>query len=134
MKGDLLYEMKLNLLPMVVVGVVPEGMRINTPFVGEVSGPTIKGKIDGTDYLLLRSDSVGILHIHAILTTDEGELISVQASGISTAAPDGRNVIKEVITYQTGSEKLAWLNCTQGFADGFVDMATNKLDASIFKL
>ena len=134
MQGELLYEMKLKFLPMIVIGTVPEGTRINIPFNGEVSGATIKGKIEGTDYVLLRPDGVGLLHIHAVLTTDGGDLISVQASGISTAAPDGRNVIKEAITYQTGSKEFAWLNSTQGVGDGFADMSTNELDARIFKV
>lgn len=134
MQGELLYEMKLNFLPIVVIGAVPDGMRINIPFDGEVSGPSVKGKIEGADLVLLRPDGVGILHIHAVVTTDAGELISVQASGISTATQDGRYAIKEVITYQTGSEKLAWLNSIQAFADGFSDMAANKLDAKVFKL
>jgi len=134
MPGELLYEMKLKLLPPIFIGNVPGGMRIDIPFNGEVNGPTIKGKMEGTDYVLLRSDGAGLLHIHAVLTTDGGDLISIQASGLSTVAPDGRNVIKEVVTYQTGSEKFAWLNSTQGFADGFSDLATSEFNARVFKL
>jgi hypothetical protein len=134
MQGELLYDMKLKFLPLIVIGAVPEGMRINIPFNGEVSGQTIKGKVEGTDYVLLRSDGVGLLHIHAVLTTDGGDLISIQGSGISTATPDGRYAIKEVLTYQTGSEKFACLNFTQAFGDGFSDMRTNELHAKIFKV
>ena len=37
MQGELLYDMKLKFLPLIVIGAVPEGMRINIPFNGEVS-------------------------------------------------------------------------------------------------
>jgi hypothetical protein len=134
MQGEILYEEQLNLLPLMVIGAVPQGMRINIPFKGEVSGPKIHGNLEGIDYLLLRADAVGVVPVHAVLTTDEGELISVQASGITTALPDGRYAVKEVFTYQTASEKLAWLNSVQGFAEGFSDMSTNQLDAKVFKL
>jgi len=134
MQGELLFEVKCKLLPMVFIGKVPEGTRVNIPFVGEMSGPVASGKFEGTDYILLRNDGVGVRHSHAVITTSEGELIAVQGSGISTTAPDGRNVLKGVQTYQTGSKKLAWLNSTQGLDEGFAEMAANKLELKIFKL
>ncbi len=134
MQGEVLYEMNLKMSPAVNIGPVPEGARIDLPFTGEISGPGIHGKIDGVDYMLFRSDGVGRLHIHAVITTDGGDLISVEASGLSTATPDGRFAIKEAVTYHTGSKELAWLNSTQGLADGFFDMNTNELNAKIFKV
>jgi hypothetical protein len=134
MQGEMLYEMKLKILPGLNIGPVPEGTRIDLPFAGEVSGPSIHGKIDGVDYALFRPDGVARLHIHAVITTDGGDLISIEASGLSTATPDGRFAIKEAITYHTGSKELAWLNSTQGVGDGFLDMNTSELNATIFKV
>ncbi|MGA9048798.1 MAG: DUF3237 family protein [Dehalococcoidia bacterium] len=134
MQAEVLYEMELKLSPAVIIGAVPEGTRVDFPFTGRVSGPGIHGKFDGVDYMLLRSDAVGCLHIHGVITTDGGDLISVEASGFSTAAPDGRFAIKETITYHTGCKELAWLNSTQGLADGFFDMGTNELNAKIVKV
>jgi len=134
MQGEMLYEAKLKLLAPLEIGSVPEGRRLNVPFTGDISGPIIHGKIEGIDYVLVRPDGVGLRHVHAVLTTDGGDLISVEVSGFSTAAPDGRFALKGAVTYQTGSKELAWLNSTQGVEDGFVDMSTGELNAKIFKL
>ena len=134
MQGEVLYEMKLKMPPGINIGPVPEGIRIDAPFAGEVSGPSVHGKVDGVDYVLFRPDGVGRLHIHAVITTDGGDLISVEAAGLMTATPDGRFAIKEVLTYHTGSKELAWLNSIQGLADGFYDMNKSELTAKIFKV
>ncbi len=54
----MLYEEKLKALPPVDIGSVPERRRLEIPFVGDVSGPIIHGKVAGTDYVLLRTDGV----------------------------------------------------------------------------
>jgi hypothetical protein len=134
MQGELLYEMKLKLSPGVTIGPVPEGTRIDFPFAGAISGPNVKGKFEGVDYALIRPDGVTRLHIHGVVITDGGDLISIEASGLVTATPDGRFALKEAITYHTASKELAWLNSTQGAADGFIDMNTSELTARVFKV
>jgi len=134
MQGEMLYEAKLKLLVPLEIGSVPEGRRLNVPFAGDVSGPSIHGKLEGIDYVLVRPDGVGLLHVHGVLTTDGGDIISVEVSGFLTAAPDGRFALKGAVTYQTGSKELAWLNSTEGVEDGFIDMSTSELNVKAFKL
>jgi hypothetical protein len=133
MQGEMLYEEKLKLLPPVEIGPVPEGMRLDVPFSGDVSGPSIHGKVDGVDYVLFRPDGAGVMHVHAVITTDGGDRISVEVSGFLTAAPDGHFALKGALTYKTGSKELAWLNSTQGVVEGFVDINKRELNAKIFK-
>jgi len=133
MQEEILCEEKLKILPGVDIGPVPEGRRVDLPFSGDVSGPSIQGKVDGVDYVLFRPDGVVLLHIHAVITTDGGDRISYQASAFATATPDGRFAIKGAVTYQTGSKELAWLNSTQGVVDGFVDMNKREVNAKVFK-
>ena len=45
MQEELLYEMNLKMSPAVNIGPVPEGARIDLPFTGEVSGPSIHGRL-----------------------------------------------------------------------------------------
>ena len=134
MRGEMLYEAKLKLLAPLQIGSVPEGQRLNVPFTGDISGPTVHGKIEGIDYVLVRPDGVGLLHVHGVVTTDGGDIISVEVSGFLTPAPDGRFALKGAVTYQTASKELAWLNSTQGVEDGFVDMNTSELNVKAFKL
>ena len=130
----MLYEEKLKFLPVVPIGPVPEGRRVDVPFSGDVSGPSIHGKVDGVDYVLFRPDGVGLMHVHAVITADGGDRISVEVSGFLTASEEGRFALKGALTYQTGSKEFAWLNSTQGIVDGIVDMSTMELNAKIFKL
>jgi hypothetical protein len=133
MQPELLYDAKAKLSPPLNIGSVPEGTRLNVPFAGDVTGPSIHGKIEGIDYVLIRPDGVGLVHVHAILTTDGGDIISVEVSGFMTAAPDGRFALKGAVTYQTGSKELGWLNSTQAVEDGFIDMTTGELNLKAFK-
>ena len=134
MQGDMLYEEKLKILAGVNIGPVPEGRRVDLPFTGDVSGPIIHGKVDGIDYFLMRPDGVGRLHSHGIITTDGGDLISVEVSGFMSRSPDGRFALKGAIAYQTGSKEFAWLNSTQGAVDGFFDLTKMEVTAKIFKV
>lgn len=134
MRGELLFEEKLKFLSVVDIGAVPEGRRVNLPFTGEINGPSINGKIEGTNYVLLRPDGVAVLHVHAVVTTAGGDPVSVEVRGMSTAIPDGRQAVKGTVTYQTGSKEFAWLNSTLGIVDGFTDLRTMEMNANIFKL
>jgi hypothetical protein len=71
MQGEFLYEEKLKISAPVDIGHVPDGRRLDVPFTGDVSGPIIHGKVQGIDYVLFRPDGVGLLHVHAVLTTAE---------------------------------------------------------------
>ena len=133
MQGEILYEEKLKIFPGVDIGLVPEGGRIDFPFAGDIRGPLIHGKVEGIDYFLMRPDGVGLVHVHAVLTTDGGDRISLEVSGFVTATPDGRFAVKGAIAYQTGSKEFAWLNSTQGAEDGFIDLNKMELTAKIFK-
>jgi hypothetical protein len=54
-----------------------EGARIDVEFEGKVSGSKINGTVKGTDYLYMRPDGYLRLHIHAVMTTDDGKNISL---------------------------------------------------------
>ena len=128
MQGELLYELKGKFTGAVEIGAVPEGMRINFPVAGDISGPKISGKIEGVDYVLIRADGVGLLHAHAVVTTDEGDPISVDVSGFATPTQEeGRYDLKEAVTFRTGSKKFAWLNTTQAVGEGFTNTKTGEL-------
>ena len=109
---EFLFDEKIKFLSFVDIGAAPEGRRVNLPFIGEIIGPYLNGKVEGTNYVLLRPDGVGVLHVHGLVTATGGDLISIEVRGLSTTSPDGHQVIKGTITYQTGSKEYAWLNST----------------------
>jgi hypothetical protein len=40
----------------------PQGVRFNTNFRGEFTGPKVKGKLVGTDYWTWRANAVGLMN------------------------------------------------------------------------
>ena len=131
MQEELLCELKAK-MDMVLIGAVPEGIRVNFPFAGDVSGE-ISGKCEGVDYVLTRPDGAGVLHIHGVITTEEGDLISLEASGNGIPTrEEGRYALKGAITFQTGSEKYAWLNTTLAVGKGYADINKKQLYIKAF--
>jgi len=74
-----------------------------------------------------------LLHIHGVITTEEGDLIYVEASGFGTPTDQlGRSNVKEAVTLQTASEKYAWLNTSIVVAEGTVDITTGEIYIKYF--
>ena len=42
----------------------------------------------GTDYLLVRADGIGKVHVHAVIDTEDGERIAYLAEGINILDPE----------------------------------------------
>ena len=127
MQGELLCEKKLKVTDMVIIP-VPEGTRVNAEVAGTVRGPKINGTTKSIDYALFRADGTALLHIHGVITTEEGDLIYYEASGFLTPTEqEGRYNAKEAVTFQTASEKYAWLNTTLAVAEGYADITTGEL-------
>ena len=76
---------------------------------------------------------MGVLHVHGLVTATGGDLISIEVRGLSTTSPDGHQVIKGTITYQTGSKEYAWLNSTLGIVDGITDLGKMEMNAKVFR-
>lgn len=92
------------------IGRVPEGERGNFHFNGDVTGE-INGTLDGCDYALITEGDVYNIHIHELLTTAEGELISFERTGQSLPHEEEGflNTLGKGMA-RTASERLAWLN------------------------
>ena len=134
--GELLYEYTVKLTGMVEYGVSfgslmagttpppPEGARFDVPFEGTSVGPKLKGKVTGVDYLRVRADGRFELHIHAEITTDDGQKIALHADGVALPQPGNPIAsLRENVTLFTSSKAYAWVNGLQIWATGTVDLA-----------
>jgi len=134
--GELLYEYTAKLTGFTEYGVSfeallagtipppPEGARFDLPFEGASIGPRLKGKVTGVDYLHVRADGRFNLHIHAAITTDDGEKISLQADGVALPRPGSPVAgLRENVTLFSSSKAYAWVNGLQVWATGTVDVA-----------
>jgi hypothetical protein len=134
--GELVYEYSVKLTGMTEYGVSfaellagsatppPEGARFDISFEGASVGPKLKGKVIGVDYVRVRADGRFDLHIHAEITTDDGQKISLHADGVALVKPGNPIAgLRENVTLFTSSKAYSWVNELQVWATGTVDLA-----------
>jgi hypothetical protein len=114
-----------------IVGDTPSGMRIDFPFQGTATSGHWEGErpVSGVDYVTLRSDGNMDLDIHASIG-EKRETVGYRGSGVSIVSADGSAEPRELITFQTGNEDLAWLNTEIGIAMGKGD--AGKLTVEVY--
>lgn len=77
------------------VGIVPEGIRFDVPFVGVAGGPYVKGTVTGVDYLLIDWGGIPNLNVHFTITDKEGDKLSIHVTGKSIAKNPGQSIFEE---------------------------------------
>ncbi|MEM1050920.1 MAG: DUF3237 domain-containing protein [Pseudomonadota bacterium] len=131
LKYELLYEMFAGLDAPIDVGPGPEGHRMAVMVNGgHFKGPRISGKVlpgTGGDWLRIRPDGSIALDVRACVETDDGAVIylsyqgrgrfetpeqmaQVMDFGTDDPISGSQYYLRVNPTYETGSEKYAWLN------------------------
>jgi hypothetical protein len=116
------------------IGTVLAKNKIDCPFTGEISGPSTNGKVDGIYYMQLQPNGKATTRSRGLITVDGGGIVFMDAWGFVRYEANGRFTLSENITHKANKQQLAWLNCTQGVAEGFIDGDTGELDAKVFKV
>jgi hypothetical protein len=134
--GELLYEYTVSITGLTEYGFAfaplmagaavppPEGARFDVAFAGEASGPRLRGRVTGVDYLRVRADGRFELHIHAEIVAAGGCRISLHADGVALPrAQGGVADLRENVTLATSAPEYAWVNALQIWGVGTVDLA-----------
>jgi hypothetical protein len=102
-----------------VVGNGPSGMRVDFPFQGTATSPHWEGErpVQGVDYVTFRADGHMTLDIHGVIG-EKRESVGYTATGVSISVSKTEANPKELITFHTGNEELAWLNTEVAVATG----------------
>lgn len=138
--GEPLYEYTLKITGLVEYGVnfgelvaqkipiPPEGARFDIAFAGEATGTKLSGKVSGIDYTYMRADGRFQLDVHAEISTEDGQKISLKADGVAVQRKDSSiSDLRENITLFTSSKDYAWVNTIQVWGVGTVDLATQTI-------
>ncbi|HVR32715.1 MAG TPA: DUF3237 family protein [Acidimicrobiia bacterium] len=111
-----------------IVGNGPSGMRVDFPFEGTATSPHWEGErpVAGVDYVTFRSDGNLSLDIHGVIG-EKRDSVGYTATGVSISVSKAEAHPKELITFHTGNEELAWLNTEVAVAfgkglDGAIDL------------
>jgi Protein of unknown function (DUF3237) len=105
---------------------------------GRFEGPGLKGELvpGSGDWLNFGTDGIGRLNVHAILRTDDGALIQMEALGVCRVPTDAQefadSYIRDTPKFETGDERYAWLN--EVCAVGYNSFSPNHVDYRIYKI
>lgn len=146
---DLILRLEARFTDLIPIGLVPEGVRVDAHYSGPITaGPFTGGTVRGIDYLLFRSDGVGVLDVRELITTPSGGNISVRAHGYATLPggmqfppsellvqpdfvwPDLAVPLHGVALCQTGTAEIAWLNRTALLFEGASNPGARTLSIS----
>ncbi len=117
------------------IGATPDGTRMDVEFEGDLDpGGRVAGHLKGVDYLTVGQDGVAHPHIHGVVTSPEGDVVAINATGLGVPASDGALATRFAVTHQTASSKLAWLNGIVAFAGGKADLTKGELRMSAYTL
>ncbi len=102
-----------------MLGSMPLGTRIDFPFEGVATSEHWDGEreVRGVDYVTLRPDGNMDLQIRGTIGSKR-DTVAYQATGVSLGISKTEARPQELITFQTGSEELAWLNDVIGVGLG----------------
>ena len=140
MPGELIYEYTPQVIRIVEYGASAEAVLMRTspaPKEGArldlyLEGPVIAGRLQGTvtgvDYLNMRADGRAELHIHGQITLKDGKKVALEAGGV--AIPEGDSSIfqlREHVNLTSNDPALAWVNATEVWARGTVDVSTGQV-------
>ena len=105
----------------------PQGARFDVAFAGRAKG-RLSGAVRGVDYLRLRADGRFDLDIRATIETGDGARIALSADEVALAQP-GNPVaeLRENVSLTTAAEAYAWVNASQIWGAGTVNLATGKI-------
>ena len=141
MPGNLIYEYTPRVTRIVEYGASAEAVLMRTsppPKEGArldlyLEGPVIAGRLQGTvtgvDYLNMRADGRAELHIRGHITLEDGKKVALEAGGV--AVPEGDSSIfqlREHVRLTSNDPALAWVNTTEVWARGTVDVSTGQVD------
>ena len=140
MPGELIYEYTPRVTRIIEYGASAEAVLMRTsppPMEGArldlyLEGPVIAGSLQGTvtgvDYLNMRADGRAELHIHGHITLEDGKKVALEAGGV--AVPEGDSSIfqlREHVNLTSNDPALAWVNATEVWARGTVDVSTGQV-------
>ena len=121
---------------MVEVGGGPKGPRVVVDVVSiDLQSDKITASLatnDAADWLTIADDGkLGCLDVRFTLKTNDGAFIFVEYQGRGDMEA---GLIAAAPTFQTGSEKYAWLNNIQAISAGNVNLETGELIYNLYEV
>jgi hypothetical protein len=139
--GDLVYDLDCQIAGITDFGITleevlsgsplpPGGVRLDVAVEGKVTG-LLSGQFSAVDYLYVRPDGRFELHVHGVITTDDGARVAISAVGAGTPVGDGTARILEYVSAYTSFEQYTWINTVALRVEGTLVLATGAITLQI---
>lgn len=131
MDKELIFEGKENTSSVNIKEFSPKGAMLDITLSGKISGK-ISGIIMTTHNMLMKSDGTGEADLRSIIFSN-GEPIFIMGKAMGKLVdPAPIEKLEENLTFQTPSQKLAYLNTTKGWADATYNIATGEYSFKVY--
>ena len=131
MEKELLFEAKENATSFNIKEFSPEGAKINITLTGKINGK-VKGTIITTHTVLMKPDGTSKIDHRSVIFSN-GEPIFLIGTGMGKIVnPAPVRDVEEDLTFQTPSQKLAYLNTTKGWSKGPFNPETGEYNFKVY--
>ena len=131
MEKDSLFDGKENVSSANIREFSPQGAKFDITAAGKVSGK-VSGLIMTTHNILMKPDGAGEADVRSIIFSN-GEPIMVMGKATGKMVdPTPIQKIEENLTFQTPSQKLAYLNTTKGRSEGLFNMGKGEYNFKVY--
>ena len=133
MEKELIFEGKENTSSVNIKEFGPKGAMLDITLSGKITGK-IAGIIMTTHNMLMKPDGTGEADLRSIIFSN-GEPIFIWGKAMGKLVdPTPIEKLEENLTFQTPSQKLAYLNRTKGWAEATYNIATGEYSFKVYAL
>ncbi len=130
-KGELLFESKEKTTSATLREFTPQGARIDFNLAGQVSG-RLNGLQMSTHNVLLKADGTAEGDARSLIFAAGEPVFHWGKVKARLVDPTPMSRVEVELTFQTPSQKLAWLNTTKGWLEGLENFATGEFSSKVY--
>lgn len=133
MERELLFEGRQNATSINIKEFSPEGAKIDLTLTGKINGK-VKGIIMSTHNVLLKADGTSIVDLRSLIYSNGEPIMVMENATGKIVDPAPMRDLEENLTFQTPSQRLAYLNSTKGLAKGHFNPETGEYTFKVYSV
>jgi hypothetical protein len=131
MEKELLFEGKENTTSVNIKEFSPKGAVLDISLSGKVSGK-VEGLILSTHSILMKPDRTSEVEIRSIIFSNGEPVFAWGKDTGKIVDPTPTGKIEGNLTFQTPSQRLAYLNTTKGWSEALYNIATGEYSFKVY--
>ena len=132
MKGEVIVELNEKGTTTTIKDITPAGVRLEINLEGEVKGKFNAAHME-TLSVLLKPDGTREWEAKAIEMTKDGDVVILLMKGTATQESPPVVRFEGEVSFQTSSNRFAWLNTTKGWIEGTNNVSTGEATGKVYE-